>query len=562
MAQALDNLNLNIGVNVTGLGQIQQVQTRMARLDRTINASTKSYNSSSVALNKFAKGAMQQAGYQIGDYAVQVANGTSAMQAFGQQGSQLLGIFGPVGAVLGAAVAIFSAIAVAAERSGKEVQNVGSAFGVLQAPIESVVAAVQSVQAAFSGSMSIIVNNIDTAIIAIGLFAGYMGIRYVAGMAAATASTFTFQGAMYSLGVAVGRVQMLLARFLPVAIFLLIAKAIELFLRLKEGAGSAGEAFVLLGDLMREVFEKIKANVMVFVTAWRIAFNQIKFVMASAIGDMAITFGKFIDGMTEKLNSAFNLNLSTGFADDITGALQGVLNELNDEAAALYAAQEAHIKAATKPLESWQKLKDAIAAGTTEVSIFGDAVEAETGKGAAGANKLKDALEDVKSISERVADAVKGPMESGFMAMIDGTKSVTDAFKDMARDIIKELYRVLVVQRLVNSIAGAIGFMAGPATGNTGTLGLPSFDGGGWTGSGARAGGIDGKGGYPAIIHPREQVVDTTKGASTGSINITQNITFGSGVSRAEINSMLPKIVETTKAAVFDAQRRRVNGFA
>ena len=43
---------------------------------------------SQIATRKFAMGSLQQAGYQIGDYAVQVANGTSQMQAFGQQAPQ------------------------------------------------------------------------------------------------------------------------------------------------------------------------------------------------------------------------------------------------------------------------------------------------------------------------------------------------------------------------------------------------------------------------------------------------------------------------------------------
>jgi hypothetical protein len=45
-----------------------------------------------------------------------------------------------------------------------------------------------------------------------------------------------------------------------------------------------------------------------------------------------------------------------------------------------------------------------------------------------------------------------------------------------------------------------------------------------------------------------------------GGVSVTQNISFGAGVSRSEIQAMLPKIVESTKAAVFDAQRRSVNG--
>tara|TARA_R110000850_G_scaffold225728_1_gene351114 strand:- start:2144 stop:4051 length:1908 start_codon:yes stop_codon:yes gene_type:complete len=45
---------------------------------------------------------------------------------------------------------------------------------------------------------------------------------------------------------------------------------------------------------------------------------------------------------------------------------------------------------------------------------------------------------------------------------------------------------------------------------------LPSFDGGGFTGSGSRTGGMDGKGGTLAMVHPNETVVDHTKGQSVG----------------------------------------------
>jgi hypothetical protein len=48
----------------------------------------------------------QQSGYQLGDFAVQVASGQSAMVAFIQQGTQFLGIFGTFGAIAGAALAI------------------------------------------------------------------------------------------------------------------------------------------------------------------------------------------------------------------------------------------------------------------------------------------------------------------------------------------------------------------------------------------------------------------------------------------------------------------------
>lgn len=57
------------------------------------------------------KTTMQQAGYQVQDFIVQVQGGQSALVAFSQQGSQLAGAFGPGGAVVGAFIALSSVIA-------------------------------------------------------------------------------------------------------------------------------------------------------------------------------------------------------------------------------------------------------------------------------------------------------------------------------------------------------------------------------------------------------------------------------------------------------------------
>lgn len=44
----------------------------------------------------------------------------------------------------------------------------------------------------------------------------------------------------------------------------------------------------------------------------------------------------------------------------------------------------------------------------------------------------------------------------------------------------------------------------------------PSFDGGGYTGSGPRVGGLDGKGGFLAMLHPRETIIDHTRSNRSG----------------------------------------------
>ena len=157
-----------------------------------------------------------------------------------------------------------------------------------------------------------------------------------------------------------------------------------------------------------------------------------------------------------------------------------------------------------------------------------------------------------------VMSSVENSMESAFMSMIDGTSSASDAFKSMASSIIKELYRVLVVKKITGFITGAIGGLVG---------------GGSSAGSGGKASGGPVKAGqsYMTGEHGRELFVPQVNGrvlsaaqtnnASGGGgggdgVTVIQNNTFGSGVSRAEVNAMLPKMVEATKAAVVDAKLR------
>lgn len=85
-----------------------------------------------------------------------------------------------------------------------------------------------------------------------------------------------------------------------------------------------------------------------------------------------------------------------------------------------------------------------------------------------------------------------------------------------------------------------------------------SFDGGGFTGRGSRSGGVDGKGGFNAILHPNETVIDHTKGGGQGVIvNQTINVTTGvQQTVRAEIQNLLPQISQAAKSAVLSERRK------
>ena len=157
----------------------------------------------------------------------------------------------------------------------------------------------------------------------------------------------------------------------------------------------------------------------------------------------------------------------------------------------------------------------------------------------------------------KIATSASRDLGNSLMSLAEGTTTVKDAFRSMAANIIKELYRVMVVQQAVTGIMGAFGYSQ-TSTGGYMKTPLPSNEGGGYTGSGSRSGGVDGRGGFHAILHPQETVVDHTKGQGLGT-TINQTINVSTGVQqtvRTEIIQLMPKIAETTKLAVLDAKRR------
>ena len=90
---------------------------------------------------------VQQAGLQMGDFATQVAGGTSAAVAFAQQGTQLLGMFGTYGALAGAALAITLPLGAAFLSAGDDAKSLADA---LDEADEAIASFRDAMQAAFA----------------------------------------------------------------------------------------------------------------------------------------------------------------------------------------------------------------------------------------------------------------------------------------------------------------------------------------------------------------------------------------------------------------------------
>ncbi len=165
---------------------------------------------------------------------------------------------------------------------------------------------------------------------------------------------------------------------------------------------------------------------------------------------------------------------------------------------------------------------DAASAEGQQIASLVAQIEAET-----------EALERNKQAQEARADSIDylfGVGEQALSSIVDGSVRAEDAIKRLAVQL-----ALAAAQAALLGTGPLAGFFGG---GGLGSLfgradpwaGLRSFDGGGFTGMGARTGGIDGKGGFPAILHPRETVVDHTKASGGGQgVAITVQIDGANG---------------------------------
>lgn len=86
------------------------MESSFKKADRSAEKLNTTVTKTAGAVSGGLRSGMQQAGYQIQDFIVQVQGGQSALVDFSQQGSQLAGAFGPGGAVFGAVIALGSVL--------------------------------------------------------------------------------------------------------------------------------------------------------------------------------------------------------------------------------------------------------------------------------------------------------------------------------------------------------------------------------------------------------------------------------------------------------------------
>lgn len=167
------------------------------------------------------------------------------------------------------------------------------------------------------------------------------------------------------------------------------------------------------------------------------------------------------------------------------------------------------------PLESYQmeiaRLNELLAAGAINQDTYNRAVlQAQDAFDKAS----KGAENGLKSL-QRVGQTVGQTLAGIFEGLFDRTKTFGESIGDVAKRL-ASMSMSNAFQSLFGSLFGGFKPTKG---GFASMLGLKGFAGGGWTGSGPRSGGLDGMGGFPAILHPQETVIDHARGQAAANQN-------------------------------------------
>lgn len=183
-------------------------------------------------------------------------------------------------------------------------------------------------------------------------------------------------------------------------------------------------------------------------------------------------------------------------------------------------------------------------------------------------NGANDAIANYRDGAADVAGMTNEVFTNAFQGMEDALVTFVTtgklSFTDLANSIVADITRIIIKQQISNALGvaggsggsgvlGLIGAGVSALFGTSGTAALassmpgnsldtflklnnnfgtsPSFDGGGYTGDAPRVGGVDGKGGFWALMHPQETVLDHTRGQTAG-MTVTNHFTISGPVDR------------------------------
>ena len=516
---ATDVAALAIKFQTTGANQVMQTLKGLQNGSIKAQKATEGLAGATVKTGKQFKinnQLVQQAGFQVGDFATQVASGQSALVAFTQQFSQLAGFLGPAGPVIGAVVAIGGAIAVGLSNAFSEAEGEAKKLEFTLDDLISKIDELTVKQATFAISQ---------------LEKQRDALTDVGGGALITSAR-------------IETLKMNLSKFPG------NSKAQEWreeLARLESNSDSYSQKVAELNSQIDQLNSRIDdatKGIDTSADATKEARTEIDRL------NEALQFQVDNYGESEKaIELARIAQLEKNGADEAAIAnARALTNELYKKIDATKAEEEARRSSARRArqrsqlvsqLDPLQAEKDRYAEQLRLLDQFNfdkeqrRALELEAERQhsmrlvqiSQGANKQQiqgmQLFTDTQSQQLGAVGQIFGNMAE---LAKQGGKEQFDAWKIFASaqaavNTALAISNALTVQPAPLGIAlagtiGALGIAQQAAIQATEYQG--SYLGGGYTGSGSRTGGIDGKGGFPAILHPNETVIDHTKGQSMG----------------------------------------------
>ena len=160
----------------------------------------------------------------------------------------------------------------------------------------------------------------------------------------------------------------------------------------------------------------------------------------------------------------------------------------------------------------------------------------------------------IENFGETAANSMNNAFDRAFDGIVDGTekfsKIMRDMFNQVVHDIIKELMRVHVIYPFIQTLTGVNLGGSGIEPPEEVDAVIDSGMGGGFTGNAPRTGGLDGHGGFLAMLHPQETIIDHHRGGRTGGATVIVNNSYDFSnaddgtVSR--LQAAIPQIVEAS----------------
>ena len=528
----------------------------------------------------------QQTGYQLGDLAVQIQGGTNAAVALGQQGSQLLGFFGPAGALAGAGLAITTAFIApllkakeAAEEFNKELEKTSEALelatsgagsqGMLE--INKKIAAVNKEIYEIS-NRTIDVSHADEQLkkqILAAVQANRAADEERLKTLTQQKEQLIAQKEQLELVKSLSNSEAQEAENVREAREAIIRAENERQKQLKEERIKAEQqvlqatidahmqAYEFQTELMKDTYEEgMKLVDVAEEFGERLGIGLLRAIelmkMAKAEAEVGLdAFGGAGD-FKYSAPSTFDPNKGKKRGggvkkETVDEYLKSLMEEAEYKRRIVGMSEE---ETRIQEIIFQAKQRDFVV--TQEQASAIAAVEEQT-------RKLIDAEQRRKSMME----TIEGHITNGFMAMIDGSSSVEDAFKGMLRNILLEIYRQQIAKPMASGIMKLFGFADGGAF-SSGRV-IPFANGGVVTGPTTfpmpGATGLMGEAG-PEAIMPLKRGPNGKLGVeASGGQQVVVNQSFNFAANGDEsvkkiISQAAPQIAEMTQKRIMDSRRR------